>query len=291
MWLSTRVENVDTGIATKQGPSIPIENSFNTLLRMGLLLELFCFLGLTLIGYNYTNQLSINFHSLGELLVQGNAPKYISLCFFLGILGSLYLMAFQILLADDTCFARGYVTGSKIIKIATLLDLVGKTISFVFTMQLGGSTDLESAFNMAVAQGGVEINFLIFGQVLCGIAFVSYGLGFLLLELFQDEGVGNSYGYINFLAFSASGISLLVHATTFKSTGISLFALTSFAAALLWALFFEPSINEFSPAFSETELTNDVETQVEKFTRTNQYYNVDENYQSYSQQPSSGYMN
>ncbi|KAJ1613148.1 cytochrome c oxidase subunit III [Cryptosporidium canis] len=292
MWLSTRVENVDTGIATKQGPSIPIEGVFNTLLRMGLIFELICYLGLTLISYNYTNQLSINYHSLGEILVQGNAPKYISFCFFMGIVGSLYLMSFQLLLADDTCFARGYVTGSKIIKIATLLDFIGKTIGFVFTMQLGGNTDLESAFNAAVAQGGVEINFLTFGQILCGIAFVSYGLGFLLLELFQDEGVGNTYGYINFIAFSASGISLLLHATTFKCTGATLFALASFSAALLWALLFEPSINEFSPAFGETELTNDVETQVEKFTRTNQYYNVDENYTGYSQQPSSsGYVN
>ncbi|KAH8739457.1 cytochrome c oxidase subunit III [Cryptosporidium ryanae] len=291
MWLSTRVENVDTGIAAKQGPSLPIENMFNTFLRMGLLFEFLCYFGLTLISYNYTNNLTFNYHSLGEILVQGNAPKYISFCFFLGIIGSIYLMVFQLLLADDTCFARGYVTGSKIIKVATLLDFIGKTIGFVFTLQLGGTTDLETAFNMAVAQGGVEINFLTFGQMLCGIAFILFGLGFLLLELFQDEGVGSTYGYINFIVFSASGIAIIIHATTFKTTGVNIFALASFASASLWAVFFEPAINEFSPAFGETELTNDVETQVEKFTRTNQYYNVDDNYASFSQPYSSGYVN
>ncbi|OII76100.1 hypothetical protein cand_006890 [Cryptosporidium andersoni] len=288
MWLSTRVENVDTGITTKQGPSIPIESLFYAFLRLGLFFEIMCFAGLTLISYVSTGSLMLNYHSFPEHMLQGSIPSYVSLCFFLGLVGAGKLMVFQILLADDTCFARGYVTGSKIIKVASLLDLVGKMICFVFTLQLGGTSENAIEFNTAVAQGGVEINFLTFGQVLSGIAFISYGFGFLLLELFQDEGVGNVYGYINFSSFVSAGIAILIYAISFKTSGANFIALVALMGAFIWASFFEPAVNEFSPSLGETELTNDVETQVEKFTRTSHYYNVDEQ-PGYTSQ-GSGYM-
>lgn len=43
-------------------------------------------------------------------------------------------------------------------------------------------------------------------------------------------------------------------------------------AATIWAVFFEPEVNNVSPALHETELTNDVEQQVEKFARMSPYY-------------------
>lgn len=43
-------------------------------------------------------------------------------------------------------------------------------------------------------------------------------------------------------------------------------------AATTWAVFFEPEVNNVSPALHETELTNDVEQQVEKFARMSPYY-------------------
>ncbi|CDJ47103.1 Chromosome III, complete sequence, related [Eimeria brunetti] len=46
----------------------------------------------------------------------------------------------------------------------------------------------------------------------------------------------------------------------------------SLFAAAIWALFFEPEVNAVSPALHETELTNDVEQQVEKFARLSPYY-------------------
>ncbi|KNG76117.1 hypothetical protein PFMG_02379 [Plasmodium falciparum IGH-CR14] len=42
-------------------------------------------------------------------------------------------------------------------------------------------------------------------------------------------------------------------------------------AVSLWSYYFEPEVNHVSPALHETELTNDVEQQVEKFSRYTPY--------------------
>jgi len=54
-------------------------------------------------------------------------------------------------------------------------------------------------------------------------------------------------------------------------------------------VFFEPEVNDVSPAMYETELTNDIEQQVEKFARMSPYYpnqSETEQNEGYFQQPS-----
>lgn len=52
----------------------------------------------------------------------------------------------------------------------------------------------------------------------------------------------------------------------------ALFIWLALVGVTTWAFFFEPEVNEVSPALHETELTNDVEQQVEKFARMSPYY-------------------
>ena len=72
-------------------------------------------------------------------------------------------------------------------------------------------------------------------------------------------------------------------------SGVSaLFVWFALLAAATWAVFFEPEVNNVSPALHETELTNDVEQQVEKFARLSPYYPSSDPLQQQQQQQQMG---
>eukprot|EP01071_Lankesteria_metandrocarpae_P014092 Lankesteria_metandrocarpae@DN8094_c0_g1_i1.p1 len=107
----------------------------------------------------------------------------------ISLVGSVYLMCFQILLSDDTMWARGYRAGSKLLSLATFLDVLSGVITFVFFLHMVKHYDVSwwNHFN----GGGVEWTFLAFAQLLKGCALIFYGISFLLLELYHDEGTND----------------------------------------------------------------------------------------------------
>ncbi|KAL8437818.1 hypothetical protein ACSSS7_000699 [Eimeria intestinalis] len=199
-----------------------------------------------------------------------------ALAFFSGLymLGATYLVCFQALAADDACWARGYRAGSKILRLATFLDLLSSIMQFIFFLYI--AKFYKPKWYMHFQEGGPECLFFSYIRCLHAVCLSLYAAATYLLEVYHDEGAGDLHAYINSALFGFA--SLLEFCVLFIPIGgaSSLSIWLALLAASTWAIFFEPEVNNVSPALHETELTNDVEQQVEKFARMSPYYPTEE---------------
>lgn len=122
-------------------------------------------------------------------------------------------------------------------------------------------------------EGGSELVLFLFTRVIHAFSLILFGVACYLLEVYHDEGAGDLHAYINSVLFILSGLfgilsfnaELLKFMLKMSTPFVPTLALALLAASL-WAVYFEPEVTYTSPALNETELTNDVEHQVEKFT-------------------------
>lgn len=156
------------------------------------------------------------------------------------------------------------------------MDTVSSTLQFIFYLYV--SKFYSKRWYAHLNEGGSELVFMVFTRNIHACACLLYGVACYLLEVYHDEGAGDLHAYLNGVLFVATGVmGLFKHSfNIFLEFAVLLFnvngaytplLLLSLAAATLWAFYFEPEVTFVSPTLEETELTNDVEQQVEKFTR------------------------
>jgi len=271
MFYATRHEGLDEPRHTKRQPHIPLttmEIATSGLLRYGLFIQLLSLTGLLLTYYIFKGQTIFTYDLYWTTEeMRENYLFRLWAAIFTGLYtcGAIYLMCFQALAADDACWARGYRAGSKLLATATFLDVLSGVASFVFFLHF--TSHYDKPWWNHFTQGGAEWTFMAFGRLVHGTALLFYALAFLLLELYHDEGTNDWHGCLNFFLFGSAGIAEIV--VLFLSHGVAGIVLLWIAlvSGLTWAMAFEQEVNETSPQLNETELTNDVEQQVEKFAR------------------------
>ncbi|XP_058515537.1 uncharacterized protein LOC131478935, partial [Ochotona princeps] len=186
------------------------------------------------------------------------------------MVGASYLVCFQAVLADDACWARGYRAGSKILRLATFMDLLSSTMQFIFYLYI--SKFYSAKWYTHFLEGGSERIFFSYIRCMHALACLLFACAYYLLEVYHDEGAGDLHAYINASLFGLAGAVEFSVLFVGMSGVAAVFIWVALAALTAWACFFEPEVNEASPALYETELTNDVEQQVEKFARMSPYY-------------------
>lgn len=196
-------------------------------------------------------------------------------------------------------WARGYRAGSKILRLATFMDLLCSVMQFIFYLYI--AKFYQPKWYAQFEEGGPERLFFSYIRCMHAVCLLLYAAATYLLEVYHDEGAGDLHAYLNSTLFGFAGLigksqthccvivpvvhlststcfRFAVHFSEFTVMFLPLSGLSTLAiwfallAATVWAFFFEPEVNNVSPALHETELTNDVEQQVEKFARMSPYY-------------------
>ncbi|KAL8448452.1 hypothetical protein Emed_003786 [Eimeria media] len=157
-----------------------------------------------------------------------------------------------------------------------LLQFLSLSGLFIAYWASGGYGLFGYALQGMSEEGGPECLFFSYIRCLHAVCLSLYAAATYLLEVYHDEGAGDLHAYINSALFGFA--SLLEFCVLFVPIGgaSSLSIWLALLAASTWAVFFEPEVNNVSPALHETELTNDVEQQVEKFARMSPYYPTEE---------------
>ncbi|EAN32152.1 hypothetical protein TpMuguga_04g00798 [Theileria parva strain Muguga] len=268
MWLSTRKDHLDDGAPPNRAPCVSFGGFFNSSLRMGFGLQFLALLSLNFVYYSFNGKGVFSYDLSGlpeETRLDPSFRFYTTTASMVYMLGSLSLVCFQVLLADDTCWARGYRSGSKILRLATFLDTVSSTLQFIFYLYV--SKFYSKRWYAHLNEGGSELVFMVFTRNIHACACLLYGVACYLLEVYHDEGAGDLHAYLNGVLFVATGVMEFAVLLFNVNGAYTPLLLLSLAAATLWAFYFEPEVTFVSPTLEETELTNDVEQQVEKFTR------------------------
>ncbi|AFZ81644.1 hypothetical protein BEWA_010610 [Theileria equi strain WA] len=268
MWLSTRKDHLDDGVPPNRAPCISLTIFFNTSLRLGFLIQLASFFALNFLYYSYDGKgvFSYDLSGLPESSrLDPTFRLYLTIFSMMYMLGSLCLICFQVILADDAGWARGYRSGSKILRLAAFLDTISSTLQFIFYLYIAKFYTQRWYINLN--EGSSELVFLVFTRIIHAFACILYGLACYLLEVYHDEGAGDLHAYLNGVCFVLTGFSEFLVLLFRIGTIYTPFLLFSLSAVTLWSFYFEPEVTYISPSLQETELTNDVEQQVEKFTR------------------------
>lgn len=272
MWFTTRQDGLDDGCHTNRGPCVQINGLFGTTLRIGFFLE---FIALTFLFMNHwTNGgrglFSFDLKNINdENRIDQTFRNSLALWTGLYLIGAIFIMSFQVLLADDTCWARGYRAGSKILRLASFLDTISATLQFIFYLFI--SKFYTRKWYVHFNEGGSEWVFFIFVRLVHAFACLLFGLSAYLLEVYHDEGAGDLHAYINGVLFVLAGLTEILVVFCNSGSFSNLILWIALGAVSLWSYYFEPEVNNVSPALHETELTNDVEQQVEKFSRYTPY--------------------
>eukprot|EP01069_Polyplicarium_translucidae_P004526 Polyplicarium_translucidae@DN259_c0_g1_i1.p1 len=210
MWYTTRQEGFDDPKHTKRGPDLAsyVESRTNSTLRVGFLTQALSLGGMFLLFWGFqglgifTYDLHYTNESMRSNTVFRAALAFLSFCY---MTGSARLLAFQLTLADDAVWARGYRAGSKLFGIASLLDLVSSTMQFVFYLYMANNYD--KTWWAHFTSGGYEWTFVAFARVLHAVAFCMFADATFCLEVYHDDGAGGLHAILNSFAFAAAGIA------------------------------------------------------------------------------------
>ncbi|KAF8822639.1 glideosome-associated protein with multiple-membrane spans GAPM3 [Cardiosporidium cionae] len=276
MWYTTRQEGFDDPRHTKRGPCINVQRRTNYFLRIGFTAELIALTALYICYWIYggSGLFGYDLKGLPEVARLSGKLRWI-LVFFTGLNldGALLVLCFQGVLADDTCWARGYRAGSKILKFATFLDVLSSLLQLIFYLYV--AKFYSARWFQHFEDGGSEWVFFAFIRILHSFSLIMYAAATYLLEVYHDEGAGDLHAYINSCLVASAGLIEFIVIFLKYSSISTAFIWLALLAVTIWCYFFEPEVNLVSPALFETELTNDVEIQVEKFARMSPFLRQD----------------
>eukprot|EP01054_Gregarina_sp_Poly1_P009816 Gregarina_sp_Poly_1__9815@NODE_629_length_7064_cov_625_434043_g482_i0_p3_GENE_NODE_629_length_7064_cov_625_434043_g482_i0NODE_629_length_7064_cov_625_434043_g482_i0_p3_ORF_typecomplete_len293_score21_69DUF3273/PF11677_8/1e59SdpI/PF13630_6/2_2e03SdpI/PF13630_6/0_2SdpI/PF13630_6/20DKCLD/PF08068_12/2_3e02DKCLD/PF08068_12/2_7ECFribofla_trS/PF07155_12/68ECFribofla_trS/PF07155_12/1_1_NODE_629_length_7064_cov_625_434043_g482_i054936371 len=271
MWLTTRHEGFDGNRPThrKPGASSFMDRAVASYLRFGLLYQFLAMSGLIVSHYAFEGEGFYTWegrYTTAEMRSNDNYRLTLVIFTILYLIGAIYIAAFQTTLADDSAWARGYRAGSKFMAHGAIFD----TISAV--MCTAGALNFYKSYTDSYwthfREGNLDWIFGAGARVLHGIAWLLYAQGYVLLEIYHDEGTNDWHGILNWFLFMIGGIiEISVLFLADPAVGIA-FAWVAVLSALVWAMAFEQELSETSPTMNESELCNELEREVEKFTRT-----------------------
>lgn len=210
MWYTTRYEGFDAPKHSNRSPSgiATIQSMLSAQLRSGFLFKLIGLTGLILSYYVYkgTGLFTYDLEDTTEEQ-RGTAGFRSCLEIFsaLNLVGALYLLFFQTLLADDASWSRGYRAGSKHLGNAAFLDLISSTLQFIIYVYMDAHYD--KVWWNQFSSGGVEWLVYALARLLNAFALLYYASGLFLLEVYHDNGTNDWHGVLNCFLFTVAGVA------------------------------------------------------------------------------------
>lgn len=288
MWYTTRYEGFDAPKFSNRGPTghALVQTFSSGLLRTGFLLKWIGLTGLIVAYYMYEGRglFTYDLKETSEAQRDTQGFRCSLACFqLIQSLGALYLLFFQTLLADDASWSRGYRAGSKMLSNAAFLDVASSTLQFIIYVYM--DTHYDKVWWNHFTSGGTEWLISTLARLLNAFSLLYYASGLFLLEVYHDNGTNDWHGVLNAFIFTVAGIagklfshkSVLSRARIFFSEILVLAYVEgsiaiilqwiALVSALVWAMAFEQEVNASQPLLNEPELTNEIESQVEKFAR------------------------
>lgn len=276
MFYTTRYDGYDTQHIYEKTTwgSVVIQALSSGLLRLGVLLKWIGLTGLLFSYYIYEGQGLFTYDLKDTTEAQRELQGFrcsLTAFQFVHLLGALYLLGFQTFLADDASWSRGYRAGSKMFGTAATFDVISSTLQFIIYVYMDNYYD--KTWWAHFTSGGAEWLISTLARLLNAFALFYYASGFFLLEVYHDNGTNDWHGVLNAFILTFAGIaeiSVLVLSEGSISIVLHWIALVSI---LVWAMAFEQELNSSQPFLHESEFTNQVESQVEKFARNSPYAN------------------
>lgn len=278
MWYTTRHEGYDTEGRKARAPARmfsgdTLERLLGSALRLGLLVKLISMLAMVIGYYAFGGSKIFTYdleYTTEAMRADSKYVLYLAVWSALSLMGALYLGTFQAFLSDDAAWARGYRAGSKAFAVGAFFDICSNLFQLVAYVWM--SSHYSELWWENYKTGGVDWLFFGVCRAIAGIAYLCYAPALLLLELYHDEGTNEWHGVLNAFLFKVAGICEFCCIFLKYDCGLSVFvAIVAHLSALFWAFNFEDELMETSTALNETELCNEVEQEVGKFTKLSPY--------------------
>ncbi|XP_053991418.1 uncharacterized protein LOC128883263 [Hylaeus volcanicus] len=278
MWYTTRYEGFDDPKVCKKGPSgvATLQGIFSGLLQTGFLLQL---IGLTTLFFVYYAYRGTEIFTYDLVFTSEEQRQLSGFRFWLQIgsgvqlLGSLYILFFHALLADDASWARGYRAGAKLLGNAAFFDVLSRTIQFIIYAYM--NNHYGPIWWKQFSMGGAEWLVSALARLLYVFALFYYATSLFLLEIYHDNGTNDWHGLLNCFLFTVAGVSEIVALSIPRNAVSVIISWIALVSALVWSIAFEQEVNACTPLLNEPELTNEIEARVEKYARASPYMPVE----------------
>lgn len=274
MWHTTRYEGFDDPKHSKRGPAgvATLQGVFSALLRTGFLLQLIGLTTLLLVYYAYKGTGIFTYDLIFTTEEQRDTPGFrlwLEIASGIQLIGALYILCFQAVLADDASWARGYRAGAKLLGNAAFFDVLARTVQFIIYAYMDAHYD--KVWWKQFSSGGAEWLVSALARLLHAFSLFYYASALFLLEVYHDNGTNDWHGILNCFLFTVAGIAEIVVLAVTRSAVAVVLSWVALVSALVWAMAFEQEVNACAPLLNEPELTNEIEARVEKYARASPY--------------------
>ncbi|KAF8819227.1 multi-pass transmembrane protein [Cardiosporidium cionae] len=180
----------------------------------------------------------------------------VSILMAIYLLGILYIGFFQVFVADNSKWSRGFRTGSKSLSAAVTLDLISSSLRFI--QFLYAYFFMEIKWWARYQQTKAEWALFQFGSILNVVALLLYGAALFYMEAYHDEGTYEETAWTNLILFTLAGLTELLMIFSGYGAFFSLFLLGAVISAAMWSYSFEPLIEKWSPSLHSRDINADV---------------------------------
>lgn len=129
----------------------------------------------------------------------------ISILMALYLLGTLYIAMFQVFVADNSKWCRGFRAGSKLLSAAVTLDLLSSILRLV--QYLYAYFYMSMRWWARYQQTKSDWTLLHFGSIVHSFALFIYGAAFFYMEAYHDEGTYEELAWSNLTLFKLAGLA------------------------------------------------------------------------------------
>ncbi|EEA06275.1 uncharacterized protein CMU_007650 [Cryptosporidium muris RN66] len=176
------------------------------------------------------------------------------LCMYL--VGVLLLAGFQEFIADNSKAPLGFRAGSRLLNTANIIQVI------VIALRITQFSFAYYYFNQKwygkFSQTKGDWCLYNFGIVCEALSLMMYGIGFFYVESYSDFGVGEHYAYAMLGLFCCAGITELLMLFTGFGSFFTLILVLALIATSIWAFYFEPLLETYSPLLFSRDVNADV---------------------------------
>ncbi|CAD49269.1 hypothetical protein PFAG_00810 [Plasmodium falciparum Santa Lucia] len=206
----------------------------------------------------------------------------ISILMALYLLGTLYIAMFQVFVADNSKWCRGFRAGSKLLSAAVTLDLLSSILRLV--QYLYAYFYMSMRWWARYQQTKSDWTLLHFGSIVHSFALFIYGAAFFYMEAYHDEGTYEELAWSNLTLFKLAGLAELIMVFSGFGAFFSILLLGAIVCATVWAFSFEPLLEKWSPELHSRDINADVLPEI-KHEDEQCAYNEENIYEPYSVNP------
>ena len=277
MWYTTRHEGYDGDTGARKShqwlSGEMLERYLGSQLRIGFLIRLITAFAVNIGYYAFGGTRVFTWgleFTTEHMRAETNYIPYLAVWTGIALWSGMHLACFHAFLSDDAAWARGFRAGSKAFGVAIFFDMVGLVLQLVAYVWI--SANYSELWWENYTTGGVDWLYFAVCKILFGIKFLCMAPAIALLEIYHDEGTSDWHGLMNAFLLCAGGLSYLVAVFFPAESGLGIvLGVITLLSVTFWAFHFEDALIESSTALNETELCNEVEQEVGKFTKLSPY--------------------